>query len=78
LRFLLTSSNQIQQASKKVDFELRSRQIVQDSSSASIPLRPFGRADAKISILGFGGYHLGDAPDDKTAVRIVQETTFPN
>jgi uncharacterized protein len=46
---------------------------VQDSSSAGIPLRQFGRADAKVSILGFGGHHLGDAPDEKTAVRIVQE-----
>jgi len=49
---------------------------VQDSSSASIPLRPFGRADAKISILGFGGHHLGDAPDEKTAVRIVSEANL--
>ena len=46
---------------------------MQDSSSAGILLRQFGRADAKVSILGFGGHHLGDAPDEKTAVRIVQE-----
>ena len=56
-----------------MDFEFRSKQIVQDSSSAGIPLRQFGRADAKVSILGFGGHHLGDAPDEKTAVRVVQE-----
>jgi aryl-alcohol dehydrogenase-like predicted oxidoreductase len=49
------------------------RGIVQDSSSAGIPLRQFGRSDARVSILGFGGHHLGDAPDEKTAVRIVQE-----
>ena len=46
---------------------------MQDSSSAGILLRQFGRADAKVSILGFGGHHLGDAPDEKTAARIVQE-----
>ena len=46
---------------------------MQNSSSAGILLRQFGRADAKVSILGFGGHHLGDAPDEKTAVRIVQE-----
>lgn len=39
----------------------------------SIPLRKFGRADARISCLGFGGHHLGDAPDGKTAVQIVHE-----
>ena len=46
---------------------------MQDSSNASIPLRQFGRSDAKVSILGFGGHHLGDAPDEATAVRIVHE-----
>jgi uncharacterized protein len=41
------------------------------SSTGSIALRQFGRSDAKISILGFGGHHLGEAPDSKTAVEIV-------
>jgi uncharacterized protein len=41
---------------------------------SSIPMRPFGRhTDVKISALGFGGHHLGDAPDENTAVRIVRE-----
>jgi uncharacterized protein len=40
-------------------------------SPATIPLRKFGRSDAKISALGFGGHHLGDAPDEKTAVEII-------
>jgi uncharacterized protein len=38
-----------------------------------IPLRNFGKADAKVSALGLGGHHLGDAADEKTAVQIVQE-----
>jgi len=38
-----------------------------------IPMRPFGRHDQNISALGFGGHHLGDAPDEGTAIRIVQE-----
>jgi uncharacterized protein len=42
-------------------------------NSSSIPLRQFGKTDAKISVLGLGGHHLGDAPDEQTAVRIVQE-----
>ena len=46
---------------------------MQDSSNAGIPVRQFGRSDAKVSILGFGGHHLGDAPDEKNAIRIVQE-----
>ena len=43
------------------------------SPSGTIPLRKFGRSDAKISALGFGGHHLGDAPDQKTAVEIVHQ-----
>ena len=38
----------------------------------SIPLRPFGRhSDVKVSALGLGGHHLGQAEDLKTAIRIV-------
>jgi uncharacterized protein len=36
-------------------------------------MRKFGRADAKISALGFGGHHLGDATDEKTAVEIIHQ-----
>ena len=43
------------------------------TSSGSIPLRKFGRADARISALGFGGHHLGDAADEKTAVEIIHQ-----
>ena len=42
-------------------------------NSGSIPLRQFGKSSVKISALGMGGHHLGDAPDQQTAVRIVQE-----
>jgi len=46
----------------------------QASSSSSIPSRPFGKhSDAKVSALGFGGHHLGDAPDEQTAVEMVQQ-----
>src|SRR5450631_1522921 len=47
--------------------------MTQASSSSAIPLRQFGRHDVKISAIGFGGHHLGDAPDQKTAVRLVRE-----
>ena len=39
----------------------------------AIPLRQFGRHQVRISALGFGGHHLGDAPDERTAVRLVRE-----
>src|ERR1700691_4112973 len=44
------------------------------NTSAAIPMRQFGRHDAKISAIGFGGHHLGDAPDQITAVRLVRQT----
>src|SRR5689334_6505659 len=37
-----------------------------------IPLRQFGRHEVRISAVGFGGHHLGDAPDQRTAVRLVR------
>jgi uncharacterized protein len=43
------------------------------NSSGTIPLRNFGRAPDKVSALGFGGHHLGEAPDAKTAVEIIHE-----
>jgi aryl-alcohol dehydrogenase-like predicted oxidoreductase len=44
------------------------------TSSPPIPLRPFGKhSETKVSALGFGGHHLGEAPDEKTAVQIVRE-----
>jgi uncharacterized protein len=39
----------------------------------AIPLRSFGRHDVRISALGFGGHHLGDAPDERTAVHLVRQ-----
>lgn len=44
----------------------------QTSSSNGIPTRRFGRHDVPISALGFGGHHLGDAPDEATAVRMIR------
>jgi len=40
---------------------------------SSIPLRNFGKTGVKISALGLGGHHLGDAQDEETAKKIVQE-----
>jgi aryl-alcohol dehydrogenase-like predicted oxidoreductase len=36
-----------------------------------VPLRNFGRSGVPISALGFGGHHLGEAPDEKTAIDII-------
>ena len=44
---------------------------MQTSASGTIPQRRFGRHDDKISALGLGGHHLGEAEDEKMAVSIV-------
>src|ERR1700683_2098568 len=44
-----------------------------DTNGAAIPLRQFGRHNAKISAVGFSGLHLGDAADEGTAVRLVRQ-----
>jgi uncharacterized protein len=42
-------------------------------SEGAIPMRQFGKHDVRVSALGFGGHHLGDAPDVQIAMRLVQE-----
>jgi aryl-alcohol dehydrogenase-like predicted oxidoreductase len=42
----------------------------QAAPSNGIPLRSFGTTGVKISVLGFGGHHLGDFEDLKAATRI--------
>jgi uncharacterized protein len=37
----------------------------------AIPMRSLGKTGAKVSALGIGGHHLGDAPDVETAIEIV-------
>ena len=38
----------------------------------TVPMRPFGRHDERISLLGVGGAHLG-GPEESEAIRIVHE-----
>src|SRR5437764_946256 len=38
-----------------------------------IPRKPFGRTKERVSIIGVGGYSLGDAPSLKEAIAIVHE-----
>jgi len=40
---------------------------------AEIPRRPFGRTGELVSVMGLGGYHLGLAPSQREALRIVHE-----
>jgi predicted aldo/keto reductase-like oxidoreductase len=45
---------------------------MQSGNGVTIPQRAFGKnTSVKISALGFGGHHLGDAEDQPTAVRLV-------
>jgi aryl-alcohol dehydrogenase-like predicted oxidoreductase len=44
-----------------------------ETPAGKIPMRPFGRTNDKVSALGLGGHHLGQADDEKTAVAIVHE-----
>jgi uncharacterized protein len=44
-----------------------------EETSSGIPLRKFGRHEVKVSALGFGGHHLGDAENEQVAIRMVQE-----
>src|SRR5207245_2223927 len=38
-----------------------------------IPRKPFGRTQERVSIIGVGGYSLGDAPSLQEAIAIVHE-----
>jgi predicted aldo/keto reductase-like oxidoreductase len=47
---------------------------MQSGPPGAIPQRPFGKnAGVKISALGFGGHHLGDAEDQPTATKLVRD-----
>ena len=37
-----------------------------------VPYRTLGRTSEKVSVIGVGGYHLGQTSDEKTAIRIVR------
>jgi predicted aldo/keto reductase-like oxidoreductase len=39
----------------------------------AISLGPFGSSSDRVSMLGLGGHHLGDAKDEATAIQIVHE-----
>ena len=43
------------------------------SAQAPIPRRALGKTGAQVSILGIGGSHLGEVPDEKEAIAIVHE-----
>jgi len=45
----------------------------QNSATGGIPMRPSGSQTDRVSALGFGGHHLGDAEDEKTAVQLVRD-----
>jgi uncharacterized protein len=44
-----------------------------NTGADKIPLKPFGRTRERVSVIGIGGYSLGDAPSLKEAIAIVHE-----
>jgi len=40
--------------------------------SGSMPMRTLGRTGEKVSLVGIGGYHLGMAADEQTAIAIIR------
>ena len=40
---------------------------------AGIPQRPFGKSGVMVSALGLGGHHIGYAPDEDAASRLIRE-----
>jgi aryl-alcohol dehydrogenase-like predicted oxidoreductase len=46
---------------------------VTPSAHSPIPTRALGRTGAQVSIMGIGGSHLGEVPDEKEAIAIVHE-----
>jgi len=43
-----------------------------DQLKGEIPYRILGRTDAKVSIIGLGGYHLGGEPSEKESIKIIR------
>src|SRR2546422_1163936 len=44
-----------------------------DTGPDKIPRKPFGRTKEKVSVIGLGGYSLGDAPSLQEAIALVHE-----
>jgi hypothetical protein len=42
------------------------------AAATGIPYRTLGRSGEKVSIVGLGGYHLGNPADEAVAIRIVR------
>jgi predicted aldo/keto reductase-like oxidoreductase len=41
-------------------------------AAETVPMRELGRTGAKISIVGLGGYHLGNQADEQESIRIIR------
>jgi uncharacterized protein len=53
--------------------EAASQLELSDTGPDKIPRKPFGRTQERVSVIGIGGYSLGDAPSLKEAIAIVHE-----
>ena len=48
------------------------QRLVGAGAQNGIPYRMLGRSGAKVSLLGIGGFHLGQKPTEGEAIRIVR------
>ena len=44
------------------------------ANQGPIPLRDFGKTGVKVSALGMGGHHFGEAKDEDTVVEIIHRS----
>jgi len=50
---------------------LGSQLDLSDTGPDKIPKKPFGKTGVRVSAIGLGGYHIGQAPSDTEAARLV-------
>ena len=48
------------------------QQMMKSESRNGIPYRTLGRSKEKVSLIGLGGYHLGNQADPQESIRIIR------
>src|SRR5215469_14714642 len=48
-----------------------SRVLAAETATSEIPYRPLGRTGEKVSVVGMGGYHIGN-PDEQEGIALIR------